>query len=199
MPAQSTEAFVLRKARYGDNDLVVTLFTREFGKVAVMARGARSSSRRFGGGSLEPFVVFQAQWQFDPRRELAVLAQVARPLAFGGMLADLDALAAGWRVLELVQSFKQPWQPEPALFELALQCFRRLDQGFNPAHRLWFEARLLLLEGLGDARMEALAQRFDRTPATGDWRNVEEWLDRQMLIHLGHELKTSGYDRKLEA
>jgi len=198
LPSQSSEAFILRTTRYGDNDLVATLFTREFGKVTVMARGARSSRRRFGGGAMEPFVVFQAQWQADPRRELAVLTQTARPLAFSRLMAYLDSLAAGWRVLELVLSFKQPWQPEPELFELALQCFRRLDQGFDPAHRLWFEASLLLLEGLGDARMQALAQRFDKAPAAGDWRNAEEWLDRQMLLHLGHGLKTSGYDRKLE-
>jgi DNA repair protein RecO (recombination protein O) len=198
MPSQSSEAFILRTTRYGDNDLIASLFTREFGKVTVMAKGARSSRRRFGGGAMEPFVVFQAQWQADPRRELAVLTQTARPLAFSGLMADLDSLAAGWRVIELVQSFKQPWQPEPELFELALQCFRRLDQGFDPAHRLWFEASLLLLEGLGDARMQALAERFGTLPAAGDWRNVEEWLDRQLLFHLGHGLKTSGYDRKLE-
>gem|GEM_PF-6329058 len=47
-------ALVLRALPYGESDQVVQMLARGRGRIAVFARGARSSKRRFGG-ALEPF------------------------------------------------------------------------------------------------------------------------------------------------
>ena len=44
-------AVVLRTVDYGERDRVVTLLSRERGKLSAFARGGRSSQRRFGGRS----------------------------------------------------------------------------------------------------------------------------------------------------
>ena len=43
-----TQALVLRVTDYGEADRIVTLLTERYGKVSALARGARSSRRRFG-------------------------------------------------------------------------------------------------------------------------------------------------------
>ena len=72
-----TRALVLRGVDYGEADRILTLLTPELGRVAVLARGARKSQRRFAG-ALEPF---------------AVLAAVERgPASLAGLDLDMPGL-----------------------------------------------------------------------------------------------------------
>ena len=56
MEQATSRAVVLRKVVYGEADLVLTLLSRDLGKLSALARGARSSRRRFGA-ALELFTV----------------------------------------------------------------------------------------------------------------------------------------------
>ncbi len=49
-PQLRTDAIVVRRVAYGEADLIVTLYTRELGKISALARSARRSRKRFGGG-----------------------------------------------------------------------------------------------------------------------------------------------------
>ncbi|MBX7197665.1 MAG: DNA repair protein RecO, partial [Sandaracinaceae bacterium] len=46
--AQASRAVLLRSVDFGEADRIVTLLTEQHGRVAVMARGARRSQKRFG-------------------------------------------------------------------------------------------------------------------------------------------------------
>ncbi|MBW1988917.1 MAG: DNA repair protein RecO [Deltaproteobacteria bacterium] len=59
MAGPSQRAFVLRLVPYGENDLVVTLLSREQGLFPVMAKSAKKSRKRFGG-ALELFSLVNA-------------------------------------------------------------------------------------------------------------------------------------------
>src|SRR3954469_7690398 len=48
--AITTDAILLRSVAYGEADRVVTLLGRTTGRVSALARGARKSTKRFGGG-----------------------------------------------------------------------------------------------------------------------------------------------------
>jgi DNA repair protein RecO (recombination protein O) len=55
MPAEeSTPAIVLRARDYADSDRIVTLLTRDAGKLSGIAKGAKASRHRFER-KLEPF------------------------------------------------------------------------------------------------------------------------------------------------
>src|ERR1700721_4740448 len=63
------EAIVLRVWPFHEADLLVSLFTREQGRVKGVARHAMRSRRRFGG-ALEPMTHVRATWAERPRQEL---------------------------------------------------------------------------------------------------------------------------------
>ena len=63
------EAIVLRTWPFHEADLLVSLFTRERGKVKGVARHAMRSRRRFGG-ALEPATQVMAHYTERPREEL---------------------------------------------------------------------------------------------------------------------------------
>src|ERR1700750_796813 len=66
------EAIVLRVWPFHEADLLVSLFTREQGKVKGVARHAMKSRRRFGG-ALEPRTHVRASYAEKPRQELVRL------------------------------------------------------------------------------------------------------------------------------
>ena len=68
----TTAAIVLRTVDYGEADRVVTLFTRDHGKLSALARGARKSVKRFGA-ALGLFGVGEAVLVDKPNVELATL------------------------------------------------------------------------------------------------------------------------------
>jgi DNA repair protein RecO (recombination protein O) len=70
--AYGAEAIVLRTWPIGEADLIVSLFTREAGKVKGIARSAAKSRKRFGG-ALEPMTHVRAQYVTRPKQELVRL------------------------------------------------------------------------------------------------------------------------------
>ena len=91
------EAIVLRLWPFQEADLIVSLFTREQGRIKGVARHAMRSRRRFGG-ALEPMTVVRAAYAERPKQELMRLdafemlwspfARAARLGAGGGAAAD---------------------------------------------------------------------------------------------------------------
>ena len=72
MTEHAGEAIVLRTWPFHEADLVVSLFTREQGRVKGVARHALKSRRRFGG-ALEPMTHVRATYMERPGQELVRL------------------------------------------------------------------------------------------------------------------------------
>src|SRR5690348_7563962 len=104
MPLKESEAIVLRTYPFRESDLLVTLFTRNEGKVRGVARAAKKSRRRFGG-ALEPLTYVKVSYEDRERVELARLdacevldspltseVSYARAVALGHIAEVLDEL-----------------------------------------------------------------------------------------------------------
>lgn len=123
-PEFTTPALVLRLVDYSESDRVVTLLTRDCGKVSAFARGARKSSRRFRGGLglLQPLEVTVAV-----REEgLANLRASEATTDTTSIGADLPRLAAGALVMELLDLTIADGQGTPDLYERAERFVRWL-------------------------------------------------------------------------
>jgi DNA repair protein RecO (recombination protein O) len=75
MGVLTSEAVVLRTWPVHEADLVVSFFTRDFGRMRGVAKAAQKSRKRFGG-ALEPMTVAQAFFVERPRQELVRLDQL---------------------------------------------------------------------------------------------------------------------------
>lgn len=102
MIAHQVEAIVLRTWPIHEADQIVSLFTREFGKIKGVARAAAKSRRRFGG-ALEPMTHVRAHYAERPSQELVRLDSfeiLHSPLAEPVDYARAAALAFFAEVLE---------------------------------------------------------------------------------------------------
>jgi DNA repair protein RecO (recombination protein O) len=75
MSLHASDALILRTWPVNEADLVVSFFTRDFGKLKGVAKSALKSRKRFGG-SLEPMTVARAHFADRPRQELVRLDQL---------------------------------------------------------------------------------------------------------------------------
>ena len=86
MSVLTSEAVVLRTWPVHEADLIVSFFTRDYGRMKGVAKSALKSRKRFGG-ALEPMTVARAWFAERPRQELVRLDQleiVRSPLADAG-------------------------------------------------------------------------------------------------------------------
>src|SRR6266511_1536570 len=152
-------AIVLRTVDTGEADRVVTLLSRERGKVAAFARGARASRRRFGG-ALEPFTLVAAEVRERPGAELLGLDSVTPLESFGGIRGDLARIACAAYAVELARDFVRDHEPHDDLFELLVGYLAALDRtAARPAGLRAFE--------LGALRAAGLAPRLDACARCG--------------------------------
>lgn len=125
------EAIVLRTWPFHEADLLVSLFTREQGRIKGVARHALRSRRRFGG-SLEPMTHVRATYAERPRQELVRLdafeilsSPLSRPIDYGRTAA-----------LQLVAEVLEEALPDQAVdddvFRLSLAVLGELQVG-----RIW--------------------------------------------------------------
>jgi DNA repair protein RecO (recombination protein O) len=75
MPVLTSEAVVLRTWPMHEADLIVSFFTRDYGRLKGVAKAALKSRKRFGG-ALEPMTLARAWFAERPRQELVRLDQL---------------------------------------------------------------------------------------------------------------------------
>jgi DNA repair protein RecO (recombination protein O) len=147
---RTTRALLLRRTEYGEADLVLSLFTETFGKISVLARGARKSSRRFGG-SLEAMHTIEVGLEERPTSELFMLREARIAVPRMDLTSSLERLEAAGRALAWVRSAAPARTPEPALWEQTTALLDRLaarDTELDPV-RLLAAAGLQVLATLG--------------------------------------------------
>ena len=120
-----TAALLVRSVPYGEADLVATFFTEEGGKLAAIVRGARRSSKRFGG-ALEPIHELFLTLE-DKGKELCVLKEARIARARTGITSDLDAMEAAGHALRWVRHLCPVRTPEPGAWESLRLLLEILD------------------------------------------------------------------------
>jgi DNA repair protein RecO (recombination protein O) len=121
-----TEALILRGMDYGETSRIVTLFTRDQGKLTVIAKGARRPKSRFGS-TLQPLSYVQAIFYYKPTRSLQTLTECTHVQVFHTIGRDLERLTLGLRIVELLNALLQDEEAVPLLFALTLDTFHNLD------------------------------------------------------------------------
>ncbi len=96
-----TDAIVLHAVPYLESSRIVRLATREAGVQSVVARGARSSKKRFGSG-LDLFAEGQAQIQLKPGRDLHTLVNFDVTRSRVGLASELGRFTAASALVECV-------------------------------------------------------------------------------------------------
>jgi DNA repair protein RecO (recombination protein O) len=146
VPLLRTDGIVLQTRDLGEHDRIVVLYTRDHGKLAAVAPGARRIRSRFAS-VLEPFTWGDAVGFERAGRGLVRLDHfdVRRP--FRAVREDLERLGQGARMLEALMRLTADRDPQAATFALLLRALRALETEAPARVQLAFTLRLLDLLG----------------------------------------------------
>lgn len=125
MPAYKTRAVSLKARPFAEADKMVTLFTRERGKVRAIAKGARRVPSSLGG-RVEPFTY--GDYLIAKGRNLDIISQCQVIETFQRLREDPQTLYAGLYMLKLVDSGTAEGQHYPELFDLLAGSLLKLKR-----------------------------------------------------------------------
>lgn len=138
-------AFILQQRDYRESSLIIEAFTRDFGRVSMLAKGVRKAKSK-SQGLLQPFIPLRLT--FLGKAELKTLtdAELAGPFQ---PLTGL-ALYCGFYLNELITAFLHKDDPHPELFADYRQCLTDLQQDERlEASLRSFELNLIEKTGYG--------------------------------------------------
>jgi DNA repair protein RecO (recombination protein O) len=122
---EKASALVLRAIDFSETSAIVTLFTREFGKISGMAKGARRPK-----GPFEHALDLLGQCRIVFLRKssgaLDLLTEAKLERRFRPRGRDLASLYAGYYVAELLIELTHDYDPHPLLFDTAVETLAAL-------------------------------------------------------------------------
>jgi len=120
MAIVQTDALVVRSHRLGETSLIVTLFTRDYGLLRCVAKGARGPKSRFGA-ALEPGVSIAAVVYRKLTRDLQLLSKADIVAYWPALWQDPDRFARAGAVLEFLERAAYGESADPDLIDLATE------------------------------------------------------------------------------
>jgi DNA repair protein RecO (recombination protein O) len=121
-----TEAIVLKSMKYRDTSKIITFYTKEYGKLKGIAKGARTAKNKFGS-ALEPMTLSMLVIYKKEHRDLHLISQCDAVDSFKNLTEDLDRMTTALAVIELVNQVTHHEERNPALFELLGETLSALN------------------------------------------------------------------------
>src|SRR5712691_329851 len=127
MSAEKTTGLVIRQADFSESSRVVTFFTRDFGKISVVAKGAKRLK-----GPFETALDLLAESRLVFLRKssggLDILTECQLMARFRPSERNLQCLYGGYYVAELLSGLTEEYDPHPVLYDEAVTTLRRLTE-----------------------------------------------------------------------
>ena len=147
MDTERAEGIVLRRQPVTESSLLVTWYTREFGKLKTLAKGASRPKGPFQG-KIDLFYRDEIVFFPSRRSDLHLLHDCFLEEPHARLRESVDLLAAASYVCELVEMATEREDPNVKIHELLTAILDALErQGNSAVLLIWFEIQLLAAAG----------------------------------------------------
>ena len=158
-----TDAIVLQSRDLGEADRILVVFTPGFGKVSIIAKGARRAKSRLG-----PYLDYfsEVALHLTRGRELDVVTSVTTINQHPNLRQDIEAYGHAAHFAELVRDLTQERQENQRVYDLLSASLTLLNDGIDP----WqvarhFELGLLVALGYRPELFHCVSCQRDLEPA----------------------------------
>lgn len=146
---QRTEGIILQRQDAREYDLVVTAYTKDFGKLKLSAISARKITSKLRGG-LEPLCL--SDLEFIEGRSRLVVTDAKAKERYNTVRGDLARLQAAFQILDSVDRLVQGQEADEKAWELLSETLHTMNspQSLPQDILSQFSHRFLALLGYGD-------------------------------------------------
>ncbi len=150
MSIVKAEGIIVRAMKMGESSKLVTLFTRDFGFLKVIAKGSRTSKSRFGA-ALEPLTVTRIVYYDKETRDLQFLSQAEIAEHFPKLSSDLERWGFANACCELVERTHLGVELQTKVYPLLLETLRAMNTETVEVRLCFWRFQMYLLGLLGFA------------------------------------------------
>ena len=148
MSLEKAQALVLRTTDWSETSRIATLWTRELGKVRVLAKGGRRLKSAFES-ALDLLTVCDIVLLRKSSGSLDLLTEARVVRRFPRLRSDLAALHAAYYVAELLSEWTEDYDPHPNLYDEAIATLGELGESKETTAPRLVRFELVLLRELG--------------------------------------------------
>lgn len=143
----TTPAILLRRVDFGEDDLILTVFSLTRGKISLIAKSARKSRKRFCG-LLDLFSACDMVCSTG-RGRLPVLQEATLRHPFSRIRSDFKKTAYASYFAEILNNWMEPDVAQPRTFDLLYQVLDRLDRSDlqDELLSIVFQMTLMIISG----------------------------------------------------
>lgn len=145
------EAICIRTVDYSETSQVVTFFTRQTGKITLMAKGSKRAKSAFGG-PIEMFscgkIVFSDTGR-DKMGTLTEFEQIAQTPDSSAVASDIGTLNCCLFAVELVNLLTTDFDPHPGLFDALVAFLTEVSRNKKKSLAALVIFQLTLLREIG--------------------------------------------------
>lgn len=146
MMLQKCEGIVIRTTNYGETNKIVTIYSREFGKLGFMARGAKKTNSRLSAISQ---LFMHGSFLYMKSKGLGTLQQGEILSSLRSIREDIFKTAYASYLVDLLDKSTEERKPNPFLFELIYQSLCYIDEDYDmEIITNIFEMKMLAILGL---------------------------------------------------
>ncbi len=203
METERADAIVLRVQPVTESSLLTTWFTREFGKLKTLAKGARRPKSPIRG-RIDLFYETEISFLRSRRSDLHLLNECFLENPHLALRANVPVLTAASHVCELVDALTVVEDAHPELFSLRAEMLTSLEKSATPAQLIWFELQAFAATGwkpvfdgeTGAAKVMrslagASAAAASRVRLSAEQtRAAQDFLEEFRQTHLGRPLRS---------
>ena len=167
-----TEVIILHAIDYGDSSKIVTMYSKEYGKIKVVAKGARNMKSSKFGSSLEPLAHSSIILYKKENRTLHLLSksEIVRPLV--KIHDNADKMFTGLALIELVNMVMHDEEKNIEIFELLSVALRTINEAEKNFINVFISFELKLFANFGFGMTLSVCDRCGRETETAEFDSV---------------------------
>lgn len=147
MASEKTDAIMIRIVDFSESSCIATMFTRDFGKIGAMVKGARRPKSSFES-AIDLLTISRIVFIHKSSDSLDLLTEAKLQRRFRAATRSLPHLYAGYYIAELLDVLTHTGDPHQDLYELTRETLIQLDELQDPLSLvIRFELNLLRMIG----------------------------------------------------
>ncbi len=134
---KKSDAIILHSIRWRESSKIVTIYSRDWGKIGVIAHGALKPKSPFAG-NIETLNHIQCILAHKQDRNLQILTGIDVTDSFNALRLDLDKLPYALAISELLYLILEEQEGNPVFFDFTLTIIQSIAKSDRPDIVFWY-------------------------------------------------------------
>ena len=145
----SSEALILSRRNFGDTSIICNLFTKEYGRVSIISKGARTLKNQ-NRAILQPLQFIDMHYYYKPSRNIQILKEATINRYFYAIHNYYNKLIFSYNIIDLINQVCKTENPNKIIFRLVKTVLIKINSSDNNKIEIYHTFFILqLLKYLG--------------------------------------------------